>query len=49
MKSEEAKERLVLQHHQVYNSISTKIIPRYTRAATYTAGGIVPAFYPGNK
>ncbi len=28
MKSEEVKDRLVLQHHQVYNPVSTKEIPK---------------------
>ena len=40
MKSEEAKMRLVLQYHQVYNSISPKEIPGYTREAR-------KAYYPG--
>ena len=48
MKDEDVKERLVLQHHQVYNSISTKKIPACSKGS-HIAIGILPAFYPGNK
>ena len=48
MKSEETKDRLVLQHHQVYNPVSTKKNPR-KYMGSYTAISILPAFYPGNK